>query len=505
MNANNTKQPGPSHGMRAFRGLDQLAGLPYQQGPLVKGSGHYGAKAAQMLATAKPDPLLQPGRFGRIFARSSYSPNPTAIHDLAETMREANAPIGDNPKVPLGFTFLGQFVDHDLTLDTTSLFGKTQDPDATRDFRTPNLDLDNLYGAGPGVSRHMYDAAPPDDKNPVKLLLDPGRDFDLPRNSQNSALIGDLRNDENFLVSQLHLAFIKFHNAVVDLIRANDPGAYQGPHGNMMLFHDASTAVRFHFQWILLHEFLPKILGQAVVDDVLVNGRKVFLWEKLQAQYPFMPVEFSTACYRLGHTMLRQDYVVNDLIRKDLFELPVFGSPRISSTLEKLDFTKFFDFPGKPPAQRARKFDAKITIPVFTLPFIDPKQDPPISLPERNMLRGLIFGVPSGQEVATAMNAVGLKVAVHSNAELGIPADLSKQLGDQAPLFFYMLKESEFGPIDGSHLGPVGGRVVAEVIIGLLEGIAGNYLADDRNWKPTLPAAKQGDFTMVDLLTFAKA
>jgi hypothetical protein len=460
-----------------------------------------------LLAKAKPDPLLQPGRFGRIFAKSAYKPDEKAIHELAESMRETNpTAAGDNPNVPLGFTFLGQFIDHDLTLDTTSLGEKTEDPDATRDFRTPNLDLDNLYGAGPGVSRHMYDVAPPDDKNPVKLVLDAGRDFDLPRNSQNSALIGDLRNDENFLVSQLHLAFIKFHNAVVDFLRAGDTkGDYAGLKGNSLLFQRASTLVRYHFQWIVIHEFLPKIVGEDMVNDVLTNGRKVFCWEKLHARYPFMPVEFSAACYRLGHTMLRQDYVINDFIHKDLFQLPVFGTPRINSVLEKLDFTKFFDFPGQRPAQRARKFDAKIAVPVFTLPFIDVKQDPPPSLPERNMLRGLHFGLPSGQEAATAINGAGGNVKVYSNKDLGIPDALGKRLDGGAPLFYYMLKESELAPINGVHLGPVGGRIVAEVFIGLLEGIGGNLLAVDRNWKPTLPSTRSGDFTMTDLLIMANA
>jgi photosystem II stability/assembly factor-like uncharacterized protein len=510
--ASYSKQPGAAHGTRLFRGLDQFGGLPVAQGPMVKDGSRFGAQPAQLMIAAAPPRLaeaappvgpggpLQPGRFGRIFARSNYSPPPAAIHNLAESMREPNTPDGDNPNVPLGLTFLGQFIDHDLTLDATTLFGQTQDPMAITDFRTPNLDLDNLYGAGPGVSRHMYDVTPPADKNPYKLILDFGRGFDLPRNSQNSALIGDLRNDENFLISQLHLAFIKFHNAVVDIVFAKNPAAYQGEHGNMFLFRDASTQVRWHFQWIIVHEFLPKVVGQYLVNDILTNGFRVFDWQKLGAQYPFMPVEFSTACYRLGHTMLRQDYVINDLIKKDLFDLPVFGSPRINSVLEKIDFTKFFDFPNSPPAQRARKFDAKITVPVFSLPFIDPVQDPPSSLPERNMLRGLVFGVPSGQEVAKAM---GLRV--YTNKELGISDSLSKDLGGQAPLFYYMLKESEFAPSYSIHLGPVGGRIVAEVILNFLKTIAGNYLCDDPTWAPTLPGAELGDFTMVDLLTIAKA
>jgi hypothetical protein len=470
-----SKRAGPHHGMMMMRGLETFKG------------------------TEAP---IGVGRFGRIFPRSNYNPTDDAIHALAQTMQEENTPDNDNPEVPIGMTFLGQFVDHDLTLDATTLFGQQQDPKAITDFRTPNLDLDNLYGAGPGVSRHMYDVRMPDTANPVKLLVDPDRDFDLPRNTLNSALIGDLRNDENFLVSQFHLAFIKFHNAVVDLYRSTNPGKYGGLHGNSQLFKDASQTVRWHYQWILLHQFLPAILENDVLTDVRENGRKLYLWKK-QAKYPFMPVEFSTAAYRLGHTMLRQDYQINSTLKADLFNLPVFGNPRIDAT-SKIDFKLFFDYPGQAPAQRARKFDAKIAMPVFQLPFIDPVQDPPPSLPERNMLRAKVFGAPSGQEVAQQMVDLGIKLPhIYSNADLGI--DNISGLQDQAPLWFYILKESEFQPTNSLRLGPVGSRVVAEVIVGLLSDISGNYLHDQPGFTPTLPSAQAGKFTIIDLLTFAGA
>ncbi|MGA2408952.1 MAG: peroxidase family protein [Candidatus Binataceae bacterium] len=510
---------GPAHGTRLMRGLDRFAGLKANTNILARALEGSNSNTPALLIETPPAISIESGRFGRIFPASKYAPTAAAIHDLAQSTMEPNNPTGDNPNIALGFTFLGQFVDHDLTLDATSLFGASNDPDATVDFRTPNFDLDNLYGSGPGVSRQMYDLSGSDGKNPVKLLIDAGRDFDLPRNSQNSALIGDLRNDENFLVSQLHLGFMKFHNAVVDLLRSSSVASnYNGLHGNMFLFKDASDLVRRHYQWILIHEFLPTILGQDVVSDVLTKGPKLYNLQKLGAKFPFMPVEFSTAAYRLGHTMLRQDYIINATIHKDLFDLPVFGSPRVMSSAEKIDFTGFFDFPGKPAAQRARKFDAKFTIPVFTLPFIDTVQDPPPSLPERNMLRGLAFNIPSGQEVGNKMKALGLIQKVYSNAELGI--DSFKGLNGEAPLFFYIMKESEFPPSNGLHLGPVGARLVAEVFIELLSSISGNFLHDDPSWTPAkgipsvanssstlplLPAANSGKFTMVDLLTFAKA
>jgi hypothetical protein len=174
--------------------------------------------------------------------------------------------------------------------------------------------------------------------------------------------------------------------------------------------------------------------------------------------------------------------------------------------VKKLDFTKFFDFPGKPAAQRARRYGAIITPPVFELPFIDPTDDPPVVLPQRNMLRARLFKVPSGQEVATLMKNAGLNIVVHSNQELGITAIPGTDgLHVQAPLWYSILKESEFAPIGGRHLGPVGDRIVAEVFIGILQETAGSYLHDQPGWKPTLPAAHAGTFTVTDLPTFAKA
>ncbi len=487
MDPQHTEMLGARHGQQLMRGLDRFAGLPFALSPGM-------AEPAPRTATS--------GRFGRIFDPSNYNPTDAAVHELAQTMIEPDdTSAGDNPSLPIGFTFLGQFIDHDLTLDATTLFGQIQDPQAITDFRNPNFDLDNLYGAGPGVSRHMYDTSGAYGKNPVKLLLDANREFDLPRNSQNSALIGDLRNDENFLVSQLHLAFVKFHNAVVDWIFQSNPAKYQGLHGNMMLFADAQDAVRRHYQWIVLNDFLPKVVGPAVIYDVMTNGLKIYKFD-ISKEYPFMPVEFSVAAYRLGHTLLRKNYVINSLVSKTLFELPVFGSPQIHSVLEKIDFTRFFDFPGRPAAQKSRKFDAKITMPVFMLPFIDPVQDPPVSLAERNMLRSKVFQLPSGQEVATKLQNMGLVHRVYTNQDLGISA--IPGLDGGAPLWFYILKESEL-TTNGLTLGAVGSRIVAEVFIGLLSGIPGNYLHDDPNWQPVLPSAHAGAFTMVDLLTFAQA
>ena len=97
-----------------------------------------------------------------------------------------------------------------------------------------------------------------------------------------------------------------------------------------------------------------------------------------------------------------------------------------------------------------------------------------------------------------------MRVPVLSNATLGLSADPG--WGGEAPLWFYVLKEAELPPSDGERLGPVGGRIVAEVLVGLLQRDPNSYLYLDPAWKPTPPLAPStGQFGFVDLLRFAGA
>src|SRR5215211_3896113 len=218
----------------------------------------------------------------------------------------------DNPIITAGFTFLGQFLDHDMTFDPTSSLARRQDPESIRNFRIPALDLDSLYGGGPVASPHLYDRTV--DGGQTALLaeeipgsgavsIDGSTRMDLPRNSQLVALVGDPRNDENLIVSQLQLALIRFHNRVLA-----DAKADLGPgYTRQELFAEAQRVVRWHYQWLILHEFLPVTVGQALADDVPANGPKHFKWRN----DPFIPVEFSVAAYRFGHSQVRPSYRAN--------------------------------------------------------------------------------------------------------------------------------------------------------------------------------------------------
>jgi hypothetical protein len=166
----------------------------------VGGSGLHGAQLRGMFLTSKD--RLAEGRFGTMFKRlPAYAPSDTLLTGLAQTMVEPDASdafLNTSPRLFAGFTFIGQFIDHDITLDTTPLDLQQADPDATVNFRTPRYDLDVLYGRGPAYDPQFYDPA-----DPAKLLLTPNVNgvLDVPRGSDGRAVMPDRRNDENLILS----------------------------------------------------------------------------------------------------------------------------------------------------------------------------------------------------------------------------------------------------------------------------------------------------------------
>jgi hypothetical protein len=426
----------------------------------------------------------------------------TLITDPAKSAHNPN-----NPAMTAGFTFLGQFLDHDMTFDPTSSLARRQDPESIRNFRIPALDLDSVYGGGPGVSLHLYDRTVDDGRTAFLTEEIPGSTVvsidgsprnDLPRNSQTTALVADPRNDENLVVSQLHLAFLRFHNRVVADVAADLGPGYTVDE----IFAEAQRTVRWHYQWLILHEFLPKTVGQAPVDDVLSAGPQHYRWR----HDPYIPVEFSVAAYRFGHSQVRPSYRAN------------FGTSAIDPTLQFfgllvdpaavdpddpadlrggcraarrfVDWQTFFDF-GDGRSRPSKKIDTTLSSVLFNLGGQPPGA--PTSLAVRNLLRNLTMKVPSGQRVARAMQLPEL--AASDLADLQ-PLNLHRR----TPLWFYILREAAV-TADGEHLGPVGGRIVAEVVVGLMKGDRSSYIRQDPDWTPTYGSS--GTFTMVDLLAIA--
>lgn len=456
---------------------------------------------------------LHEGRFGRMFRDPQpLKPDDAALTALAKLVKESgSAASGDNTKIPSGYTYLGQFVDHDITFDPMSKLQKDNDPDALVDFRTPRFDLDCLYGSGPDDDPFMYEWSSPSNRG-VKLLV--GRNptangefdrDDLPRNQQGRALIGDPRNDENIIVSQLQLLFIRFHNKVVDRTRKNQK--LEG----VALFQEAQRIARWHYQWIVVHDFLERIVGKPTAHAILKPGTAAAPATTVlnfydPANNPFMPVEFSGAAYRYGHSQVRAAYDLNDIVTG----VPIFASADKPGPLEHLggfrrlpafwtiDWSLYFKTSASATPQLSRKIDASIAAPLFKLPGLPGKRP---SLPLLNLRRGRALGLPSGQAIAAAMGAPALTTAQLGLSRIDLPPAGRAQLEAATPLWFYVLREAAtLG--SGQRLGMVGGRIVAEVLVGLLAGDPQSYLSRKPSWTPILPSAKKGDFTMPDLIRF---
>jgi Animal haem peroxidase len=456
---------------------------------------HHGGGPIRGQDSVPQSPLFE-GRFGRMLRTlKPFRPTADEIQFLVEHMRDAaDAPSRDNPRIPAGYTYLGQFIDHDITFDPMSELQKRNDPDGLVDFRTPRFDLDSLYGSGPFDDPFLYEASRPGTRglallvgvNPPDPDIEP---HDLPRNQQGRALIGDPRNDVHVIISQLHLLFIRFHNKVVDQVRAEQPRLK-----DRALFDECQDVVRWHYQWMVVHDFLERVAGKETAQSVRTGGRQYFTW----AQDPYMPVEFSAAAYRFGHSMVRPRYDLNRANTK----IPIFAEADDPGPFDHLggfrrlpfgwtiDWSLFFKV-GHGEPQPSRKIDTKLSPPLFRLPSgVDPQRH---ALANLNLRRGRALGLPCGQDVAEAMH-----VKPMTHRELGLQGDL----GDRTPLWYYLLREAEVHA-DGEHLGPIGGRIVAEVLVGLLEGDPHSYLHQKPGWRPSLPSATAGDFTMEDLVRFA--
>jgi hypothetical protein len=451
------------------------------------------------------------GSFGRLFRNlPPYEPpgkndqdKETFLRDLAIKMVEDNTgPAFDNDAIPAGYTYFGQFVDHDITFDPTSSLQRQNDPEGLQNFRSPRFDMDNVYGRGPDNSPFMYDQLEPGkllvgklkQENPERhaALIPDAQEDDLPRNDQGVAIIGDPRNDENTMVSQLQLGLIKFHNAVVDHLTSTTAL------GGDALFHEAQRLVRWHYQWVVIHDYLKRIAGVDLVDSLLPDKSRCAHKPRLcfydYKHDPFMPVEFSVAAYRFGHSMVRPAYQLNQQIgaapnlpifdaAESRLSLKHFGGFRPLPQFWTIQWDLFLEINGSNP-QKSRLIDTRLAQPLVQLPASINKAMSPLAF--LNLARGWRMGLPSGQRVARAMCVDPL------------PPDLEDS---EDPLWRYILREAET-VAGGRQLGPVGGRIVAEVFIGLLAGDPLSYLNIDPCWQPEFDS--MGDnFELRDILHFA--
>ncbi|MBK5283068.1 MAG: hypothetical protein JJE16_13405 [Nitrospiraceae bacterium] len=443
-----------------------------------------------------------------------------ALDNLTDPIKSITEPLlfspnnPDNPNMTAGVTFFGQFLDHDITLDPRSPLLAQSDPKRTTNFRTSAFDLDSVYGDGPTASPELYDVSSGEIKLRVESL--PGAEavsrngaprFDLPRDPNNTAFLGDSRNDEHVILAQFHLAFLRFHNAVIDHLRKDHALANQPAE---QIFEMAQRQVLWHYQWIILHEFLPLTIGQEIVDSLLRKGPRFYEVDK---RNPLIPIEFSVAAYRFGHSQIRPSYRVNfgPAAGSEFFAF-VFDDTQDPNDPDPTDlrggkraprrfadWQTFFNF-GDGNSRPNKRIDGKLSSVVMLLPGSrGPAPGLPAdgvqSLASRNLMRHVNFGIPSGQAIAKRM---GVRALTPAQLDELKPFDMEKS----TPLWFYILKEAELME-NGLRLGPVGGRIVGEVFIGLLKADESSYLAAQPRWTPVLPSATPGEFRITDLLTFA--
>jgi hypothetical protein len=444
----------------------RTAGASYDQVTAVPARNH-------CLAPERVDaPLGEAGRYGRMFDLPALEVDEALLHQIGSVggFCDAGDSHGD-ARAEAGRPFFAQYVAHDLTADRSPLRAHA-DVFALRNMRSPRANLESLYGGGPVGSPYLYRR-----DDPAKLLE---HDGDVPRNQEGIALLGDPRNDTHVFMSQMQLAFIRAHNSLVDRLRAD--GAGEGE-----LFAEGRRALSWHYQWLIVNDLLPGLIGRELVDELLDDGPRYY---KPQPE-PFIPVEFADAAYRYGHSQIRQLYQLQPggLARPLFPDLIGFGPVGE----RRVDWSLLFDVPGHPPAQRAKPIDGKLPHTLIELPTVitgEVEDQAYHSLAARDLERGEGTGLPSGESVAGALGVEPL-----SREQVGL--DRYGWMGE-TPLWLYVLRESAVQH-DGEQLGAVGGRIVGDVLVGIISSDPESYLAVDPNWTPTLPR-HDSSFHLRDLL-----
>jgi len=411
----------------------------------------------------------------------------------------------DSP-IPAVFTYLGQFIDHDITAQTDREIGLSRiaTPDGNVmdltpldskkvvanliNGRRPELDLDHVYGDGPRLG-----TGPNLSMTEGDVLFDPTQHlalrtasvppgFDVPRQDDGTAIIADMRNNENLNISQLHCAFLLFNNKVATALPA---GLSDGAR-----YITARKLVRWAYQYVVLNDYLRNVCDPLVVADVLTNGLRYYSPDYDQT---FMPLEFSIAAFRFGHSMIRPKYDLN-ATHNGATGLPLStvlnvgglldaGTPRQLQAQYLIQWHNFAVIAPHPAPQKARKIDPLISADLGNLPFKLPGSGTipagPLlqHLARRNLLRAFLLSVPTGQAIASAMDITHLtKAQLVDGVSPAIKSAIIAGGFDTAtPLWYYILQEAKFEH-GGAFLGSVGSRIVAETLVGLVRRDRGSYL-----------------------------
>ena len=445
-------------------------------------------------------------QYSRLFKKRFRSHSETALKCLADQMA-SDGVSNDLENFPSGLVYFGQFIDHDITKDSTKLDTHPYpEPEQTTNKRTPCFDLDSVYGGGPA----SYEGVPHEDNiyesigsdaetlriDPVKVDTEDKRVpvilADIPRRADATPVIPEARNDENLVISQIHVLFLRFHNRLIDLLHDPEMLTLLG-HPGETIFNAARRLVRWHYQWIVLNDFLPKIVLDSVFCRLVVEGRPPRLFRTYPGQSLALPVEFTIAAFRFGHSMVRDSYLLNEVTSPTLSEI-------LNFTARRLDINHLIDWPrfvgGAEAVNIAQRINTTIAKGLYAL------SDRIIVLfrgvagtstefvlPRRTLLRGSRVGLPSGQEACVKAKMPALCIDPrHRDYDMLKKNDMLKR----TPLWYYLLYEAEVagmgqtaeGAVGGQRLGLLGSTIVAEVIIGMLRADKESFV--HHRWEPPL-------------------
>jgi hypothetical protein len=439
------------------------------------------------LATGLPRPVIRPARpsppdrYSRIFAEAAGGrPSKSYIEKLghlAWSMQgdESLIPTDLQPKNPpaAGYTYFGQFIDHDLTEDRTPMrsAGKFA-PSETINYRGPWLNLSGIYDRihDRGKWKYLYKS------DGVSFQLgDPtvnGEQFDVALDKNHHPLLPDRRNNENVIIRQIHAMFLKLHNLAIEEFRVDNPS-----YGDTELFAAARQRVCWQYQYLVREDFLKKVCCEKVFDELVnKNAPPIIDWKTDGFS---MPVEISQAVLRFGHSMVRPKYTLSVTSgRVDLQSILCGGEARALREAEAIHWPTFLIKGG----ELAMRIDTSISSALFELhnkdihPFVSsPKPHPPHPLPVRTLVRGAKSRLPTGQRIATRMGIPTFKIPAADGPYDPGAALRRYDLAAETPLWYYVLLEAGIQEL-GACLGTLGSQLLIETVNAALTEDPDSYL-----------------------------
>lgn len=465
-----------------------------------------------------PNPV-GPGGFFSLFDLPPTIYKVEALERLGTIMAQARAGAATTA-IPSGYVYFGQLVAHDITkLQKPAPDQVPPGADHLVQLRTPSLDLDCVYGTGFEDETVAIDERTGEMKLGLVTGIEKPTPDDLPRRRGSPiAHIPDERNDENLLLAQLHVLFLKLHNFFVREIRAKH--AKLEPR---QLFEEARLQVILHYQQVVLYDFLVEVCHPRVWEYVIGNNRER-LWDAISAEEARMPVELFAAGLRFGHSMVRDSYQINDegkvVELADL--LAMTGKGGLGGNLglpatHVVDWRLFLH--GDDATAEAPNVGLAID-PIVHIRLPHPESD---FLASKNLKTGNLSRLPDGQTLVRHIKHKHPEMALVLGLDVLKPELLDTQVSfndggggmfrrgglltkvglnqgftHKTPLWYYLLAEAN-ATSDGQHLGVLGSLLVADLIRALVCLSSPSVLTDNFKSLYIVPANGRAYLTLKDL------